>query len=372
MGSDSDDKRLELIENLCFLLAGIRNQIAVWSDFHLKTNLSKPFLVLIEPTLRCPMHCKFCDLPSDNTYPKEVELSLPQWKRILKEVQAFSGLIRDIFISGGEPFLRDDMCDILEHAHDLGLGTRLVTIGAFCNKEICDRLISSPPNWLKFSVHSARPSVHDWLVGAEVFEKAIATIEYLVSHEYGGRIGLLTTVWRGNVRELADIARLASQLGVDGVFYRPLFGNTRAVRRFGEAAPVHPDCKIRDYQTALTAVDELKQLKHQGYPISNTERQLDLIVEHVKGTNQGVPGCRMMYESIYIRPNGDVEACGHMSLGTIGNVANRKVESVLTAPGAYRIRHSVSRACKCQGNAFVRKTLREKISIAASVVLDNR
>ncbi|RLJ01117.1 MAG: hypothetical protein DRP08_05940, partial [Candidatus Aenigmatarchaeota archaeon] len=160
--------------------------------------------------------------------------------------------------------------------------------------------------------------------------------------------------------------------GIDSVFYRPLFGNTRAIRHFGEPVLVHPDCKIRDLEVACSAIDELKRLKRQGYSISNTEKQLDLIVEQVRGTNQGVPGCQMMYESIYIRPNGDVEVCGHMSLGTMGNVANGNVESVLTAPRAYKARHNVSRSCQCQGNAFVRKSTKEKVSIMLEILRDGR
>ena len=143
----------------------------------------------------------------------------------------------------------------------------------------------------------------------------------MVSNNYHGNIGILTTVWEGNVRELGDIARFAKQLGVDSVFYRPLFGNTKAIRRFDKPALPNPECIVQDVTTIRSAIRELKELKRQRLPIANTDTQLDLIVEQALGTNQGVRGCRMMYESVYIRPNGDVEICGHMSLGTMGNVA---------------------------------------------------
>lgn len=372
MGGNSVNQNMELnlVKNLTFLMSAVKNQAAVWSDFYLKTSFSKPFMVLIEPTLRCPMHCKFCNLPSDTTYPREMELSLAQWKYILDELRSFSGLIRDIFISGGEPFLRSDMCDIIEYAHHLGFGTRLVTVGAFCDEKICNRLLQSPMKWVKFSIHSPKQSVHDSLVGGAVFEKTLNAIRYLRAHQYRGKIGILTTVWEGNIRELGNIARLANQLRVDSLFYRPLFGNTAAVRHFGDPIPVHPDCKIRDLDMARSAIDELKDLKHQGYPIANTEKQLELIFEQVKGINQGIPGCHMMYESIYIRPNGDVEICGHMSLGTMGNVINDGLKSVLNAPHTYQMRHSISRFCQCQGNAFLRKSIKEKVSIVQAMLFD--
>lgn len=372
MGSNSVNETWwrVLAKKLQFLAEAAQTQVAVWSDFHFKTNYSKPFMILIEPTLRCPMKCKFCDLPLDTTYPKEIELSLDQWKRVLRELQDYSGLIRDVFISGGEPFLRPDMCDIIEYAHSLGLDTRTITIGAFCDKSVCDRLLKSPMRWLKFSIHSVRQHVHDQLVGGKVFEKSVSAIEYLRSEGYTGKIGILTTIWEGNVQELGDLARFAEWIGVDSVFYRPLFGNTKAIRLFSEPAHLHPECIVRDHSVVHSAIEELKELKRQGLPIANTEEQLDLIVKQVIdiGTNDGVKGCRMMYESIYIRPNGDVEVCGHMSLGTMGNVAERSLSDVLSSEEAYNIRHRVSRDCRCQGNAFVRKTFNEKISIVMDIL----
>lgn len=364
MGSDSVNQTqpLRLAEQSLFLIRGLKNQISIWTDFHFRTRFSKPFMILIEPTLRCSMKCKFCDLSSDTTYPKEVELSLGQWKRILKEIRDYSDLIRDIFISGGEPFLRPDMCDIIEYAHSLGLGTRAITIGAFCDKTVCDRLLKSPMRWLKFSLHSTDECIHDWLTGRKCFSRTVSAIKYLRSNNYVGKIGILTTVWNGNVHELGDIAKFATEIGVDSVFYRPLFGNTKAVRLFGEPASLSPECVVQDTGALYLAIENLKELKHQGVPIADTSRQLDLIVKQAKGVNKGVEGCRMMYESIYVRPDGSVEVCGHMSLGTMGNAAESSIRDILSSQEAYSIRHHVSRNCRCQGNAFVSKTFGEKIA----------
>lgn len=370
MESDSinETPQMNMKRKMYFLLDAAKSQTAVWSDFHFKTNFSRPFMVLIEPTLRCPMNCKFCDLPTDNTYPEEKELSLEQWKRILTELGEYSGTVRDIFISGGEPFLRHDMCDIIEYAHSLGFGTRTVTIGTFCTKSVCDRLLKSPMRWLKFSLHSAYQPIHDELVGRRVFEKAIASIKYLKTNNYSGNIGILTTVFEGNVHQLSDIARLAQEVGVDSVFYRPLFGNTKSIRLFGVPVSVNPECEIQNPSIIYSVIEELKKLRYQGLPIANTNDQLDLIAKQVMGTDEGVKGCRMMYESMYIRPNGDVEVCGHMSLGTMGNVSDRSVSEVLFSAEAYSIRHHVSRECRCQGNAFVRKTFSQKISTVVNIL----
>jgi len=369
VGTRSVNKGLTAgMDKIGFLARAIINQAAVVCDFCLRTNWSRPFLVLIEPTLRCPMSCKFCDLPNDWAFPRECELSLEQWVDILRGLKKWSSLVREIYVSGGEPFYRPDMMDLLERAHQIGIATRLSTIGAFCSKVLCDRLLLSPVKWLKFSIHSANPAVHDDLVGRPVFERAIEAIRYLKARGYSGNIGILTTVYEGNVRELGDIVRLAQRLGVESVFFRPLFGNTTAARVFDRPALPDPSCRIRETSILQAAVEELKEMRQYGMPVANTDEQLDLVVKQSLGLNEGVSGCKMMYESIYIHPDGTVEICGHMSLGLVGNVAQRPVGEVLSSSESYRVRHSVSRTCRCQGNAFVRKTFRDKVSTVLDIL----
>ena len=370
MGADCLNKKMmRLATNTQYAARAAVGQLAVLSDFHLRTNFSKPFQVLIEPTLRCPMACKFCSLPTDESFPRRVELGLDVWRRILRELHDYSSLITDVYIGGGEPFIRPDLCDLIEYAHEIGLRTRTLTIGAFCTPKICDRLIQSPMEWIKFSIHSADPSVHDELVGRHgTHSRALKAIRYLRSNGYEGKIAIVATVWKKNVSGLTDIVRMAESNGADGVFFRPLFGNTEAIRLFGEPTPRHQDCTVSDRQALVKAIDGLKEMKLAGHSIVNSELQLDVITSQMMGENQGLPGCTMMYESIYIRPNGDIEICGHMSLGTMGNVAHRSVKEVLSSSAAYDARHGISRACRCQGNVYVRKSTSEKLSAAMEVI----
>lgn len=348
-----------------FLLSGARSQLTVLSDFHLKTNFSKPFIVLIEPTLRCPMGCKFCDLPTDTSFPKKHELPLERWKGILRELKEFNPLIRNVYISGGEPFLRPDLIDLIEYAHSIGMGTRTLTIGAFCNQPLLDRLLKSPMEYLRFSLHSCYPEVHDGLVGRKVFDKATSAIRYLRSHGYKDKLGILTTVWEGNVRHLGEIARFAKEIGLDSVLFRPLFGQTKATRIREELptepAEFNPDCVVQDLNVLRSSIEELKQLKQEGLPIANSDELLDLIFQQAEGSYEGIKGCHLMYESMFIKPNGNVDVCGHLSLGVMGNVAKKSVSEALNSSHAYAARHCVSRTCTCQGNAFVSMPLQKKL-----------
>jgi MoaA/NifB/PqqE/SkfB family radical SAM enzyme len=363
-----------LLDKSRFLVHAIKSPAAVWSDFVFKTNFSKPHMVLIEPTLRCPMACKFCDLPTDPTYPKSTELPITRWQEILAELRDFSPLIRSVYISGGEPFLRRDLIDLIEHAHRMGMGTRTLTIGQFCDRRLLDRLLASPMEVLKFSLHSSRAEIHNRLVGREIFDKTIGAIRYLKANNYRGKLGILCTVFSDNVGHLGDVARLGSDLGLDYMLFRPLFGQTIAHRDPDRLRSVYAkpraDLAVEDLELLRRSIEELRELRNQGLPIANSDKALDAITGRAEGTFEGVRGCHLMYESMYIKPNGDIDACGHMALGTMGNVASASVSSVLGSQAAYDVRHSVTRKCRCNGNIFVRQPFRERASLALALLRD--
>jgi MoaA/NifB/PqqE/SkfB family radical SAM enzyme len=362
-----------MADSVRVVLQAAKSQAAILSDFYLRTNLSKPHVVLIEPTLRCPMACKFCDLPNDRTYPKSDEMSMERWKEVLCELRDFSPLARSVYISGGEPFLRRDLIDLIEYAHGIGMGTRTLTIGQFCTPALLDRILASPMDFLKFSLHSSRREVHNGLVGRDVYDRAVDAIRYLRGHGYTGRLGMLCTVFQGNVDHLGEVARFGADLGLDYIYFRPLFGQTVADRT-RDAIPAepdyHPDCVVQDLGQLARAIEELKSLKRDGLPIADTDQQLDAIIGQAEGTFEGVRGCHFMYECIYIKPNGNIDACGHLALGVLGNVKDHSVAEVLGSREAYDVRHAVTRKCMCTGNIFVNMSKQQKVRALLELLRD--
>jgi MoaA/NifB/PqqE/SkfB family radical SAM enzyme len=335
----------------------VKAQTTVYSDYYARTSLSMPYIAQIEPTLRCPMACKFCDLPTDRTYTKPSELPIERWMEILHELQEVSPLLRSVYISGGEPFLRRDLIRLIEYGNSIGMGMRTLTIGRFCDEPLLDRLLASPMQILKFSLHSSRADVHDELVGSAVFEKAVGAIRYLRKNGYQGKLGMLCTAFAGNADHLDEIARFGTDIGLDEIYFRPLFGQTVAFRdpEIVESQPrFAEDCVIHDTVPLRRSIEALKELRRSGAPIVDDEAQLDAIVSITEGTFNGIERCKMMFEAIYVKPNGDVHACGHLALGVLGNVAHERVRDVLSSPEAKAVRCGISRDCRCQGNLFVR------------------
>lgn len=92
-----------------------------------------PYLCTFLPTLRCNLHCHCCDIWSlkDIGY----ELSVDEIKYIFNQI---SGL-RIIKITGGEPFLRNDLDEILDYF----LNQRQLLVQVTTNGLLTDRIIQT-------------------------------------------------------------------------------------------------------------------------------------------------------------------------------------------------------------------------------------
>ena len=91
--------------------------------------MSKLFEVTIELTQRCPNECIYCsslsNLDATDALPYNVICQIVDDAVLLGAEQ--------INLSGGEPFLRDDIGAIIKYIHSKNLSIRLYTSGIFYN-----------------------------------------------------------------------------------------------------------------------------------------------------------------------------------------------------------------------------------------------
>lgn len=153
-------------------------------------------------TEACPSSCTYCDYGAR----APGELDTGAW-RVLIDATARLGVTRLCF-SGGEPTVRRDLDDLVDHALAAGLEVELNTSGALLDRH--PGLVAKL-SMLKVSLDGP-PSVHDPIRGRPgSHDEAIAAARAGVAA--GTRTVLSATVTAHNVEVLEYVAERAAELG---------------------------------------------------------------------------------------------------------------------------------------------------------------
>jgi radical SAM protein with 4Fe4S-binding SPASM domain len=87
-------------------------------------------------TYACNFRCPICFTDSGRPHPDE--LSTVEAKAMLTQAAAVG--VRDIIISGWEPFVRPDLVELLAHMAQVGITGRIASNGSLLDDEVLDRL----------------------------------------------------------------------------------------------------------------------------------------------------------------------------------------------------------------------------------------
>src|SRR5439155_19841923 len=101
------------------------------------TPTPRPLCLLAELTYRCPLKCPYCSNPLELHRYRD-ELDTGQWLRVLSEAAGL-GVVQ-VHFSGGEPLVRRDLVELVQHARQAGLYTHLSTGGTLADKTTLERL----------------------------------------------------------------------------------------------------------------------------------------------------------------------------------------------------------------------------------------
>jgi radical SAM family protein/4Fe-4S single cluster protein len=158
----------------------------------------------------CNLACDYCCVAS-SPHAAHRELGAQRIARLVREAAHWG--VREVFLTGGEPFLLPDIAAIIQTcAHTLP--TTVLTNGMVF-KGRARRALESLPRVglaLQISLDSATPALHDAHRGAGTWEKAVTGIRLALS--LGFRVRVAATVAAPAPGELAAFHGFLDQLGI--------------------------------------------------------------------------------------------------------------------------------------------------------------
>ncbi len=197
-----------------------------------KLDLSeRPFLVLFELTRACDLACRHCRAEAVATGDPR-ELRTQEVRAVLDDLAGLGAPRPIVVLTGGDPFKRADLAELVAHGAGLGLamavspsGTPLATRHRFAE------LRQAGAGVVSLSIDGATAPGHDSFRGVEgSYKRTLEACRDAL--DVGLRLQVNTTVTKGTVGDLPGILRLVRDLGAGlwSVFFLVAAGRGRALK----------------------------------------------------------------------------------------------------------------------------------------------
>jgi radical SAM protein with 4Fe4S-binding SPASM domain len=166
-----------------------------------------PFLIVWNVTRACNLNCVHCYERARIRAPDE--LDTVGAKLAVRKLAAAG--VAYIAFSGGEPFMRRDIFEIIEEVRRNEMAFSIATNGTLVTPETAARLKELNCAFVQVSLDGATPQTHDSFRGAKSFEQTIEGIRNLVAA--GIQVGVAATATKHNLPEIPSIVDKAEELG---------------------------------------------------------------------------------------------------------------------------------------------------------------
>lgn len=172
----------------------------------------RPFMIIWETTNACDLACRHCRAQAIPTQ-DPLALSFEEARRLLEQVESF-GKPRPIFIfTGGDPFKRPDLFDLLAYGQSLGLAMAVSPSGTpLLNEANLGRIKTCGAKAISLSLDGSTPERHDHFRQVPG-SFALTTRGWQIARQMGLKLQLNTTVTRYNLEDLPELFRLVLEYG---------------------------------------------------------------------------------------------------------------------------------------------------------------
>lgn len=171
-----------------------------------------------ELTARCNLSCKMCLIRLDDEAVKASErreLTAGEWVDMAKQV-ANAGTLR-LLITGGEPMLRPDFCEIYEQIYRMGFIVVLYTNATILNDKIVRLLTKCPPHEVGVTVYGASSDTYKKVCNnGDAYYRIMEGIKEL--RKLPSKLSIRTTIIKDNLDDYDRIAEYAYSFGNEVAF----------------------------------------------------------------------------------------------------------------------------------------------------------
>jgi MoaA/NifB/PqqE/SkfB family radical SAM enzyme len=260
----------------------------------------RPVFVGFNVTNRCTMRCRFCSVPA-----------LPNPEMTPAEVRHCLGLLRQVGIpvvgiTGGEPFLREDLAEVMAIVQELGMKTTLVTNGELLDERRMKSL-AGLCNVVHFalSVDSLDLGTYGFMRKKKGLPEILSRFLKLIPLGPKSVYKLNVVLWPDNVGEIPELLRFAEAAGL-GLTFIPANTGPGGLHRGQEKLALDEGASKRLAEAFL----ELYRLKLEGKPLWDHRDFYLSAARYVRGEPMGP--CHAGRLFLDLRSDGGLAVCNEM------------------------------------------------------------
>lgn len=313
---------------------------------------SHEFFIQWHLTERCNLRCAHCY----QTGGKSEELSLPEIRSVVAEVSEMLdawtetygiSFARSVSVTGGEPFLRADISDILKTIGDRGFGLYLLSNGTLIDAEKAKMLSRLSIKGVQISMEGPE-EVHDSIRGRGSFASSARGIRHLL--DAGLKVTINATLSDLNAGRFVELVELARSLGVQRLGFSRLVPSGRGLGLIG---------RMIGREKVRNIYEEIFSLQPEGLEIVTGDPVASQLTDLSGGDAGDVAtgGCAAGLSGLTFLPDGTIVPCRRLFV-PIGNVRKDRIREVWAASpvlGALRDRTQYKGKCgRCRKWAVCR------------------
>ena len=284
--------------------------------------MSSPQSLDLDITNRCNLRCKYC-FHFTSAGDVSQDLAKEEWLQFFEELNRCT--VMNLCISGGEPFCRQDLPELMEGIVKNRMRFSILSNGTLITKEMAAFLASTHRcDGVQVSIDGSNPVTHDAFRGEGSFSRAMEGIEHLRRHRVS--VPVRVTIHRENVNDLEGVTRLLLEdLGL------PSF-STNSASFMGLCRRNAEEVQLRVSERSL-AMESLLNLskKYNGRigatagPLAEARNWLTMERARREGKEGSagrgyLTGCNGPMSKLAVRADGVIVPCSQLSHKELGHI----------------------------------------------------
>lgn len=273
-------------------------------------------------TYRCNARCTMCNRYKEPSRPEE-EISIETIRKLPR--MYFTN------VTGGEPFLRDDLEEIIEELYKISDRIVISTNGYFTDRilRLCRKF---PKVGIRISIEGLEET-NDRIRGLEKgYQKGYETLKKLVDMNHPD-VGFGMTVQDSNAKDLLPLYHIANKMNME-------FATASVHNSFyfvENSNIIHDRLMVgRNFEKLINALLDSKSPKKWFRAYFNHG-----LINYIFGEERLLP-CNMAFDTFFIDPYGDVMPCnGTKEKEVMGNLNSTDWDTLWNSSQAETVRNRV-------------------------------